>query len=255
MPRRASCEEHRDELAADLVVSADGAMWRPTEPSVAIAAEGPARARPDRHRPERRPALGPPRRCRPESEPRARRDRRRPAHARRRGRGRRASTTTSRRSARSTATPSSASRSTRRPTAGEVGVPALHGEPGYTHARAALDPAHARGERDPGRRLLHGHPAPRPCAHHVPARAGPGARRRSSRRSPRHVEAHVPPGVEASVEAAPGAVPAYSIAADHPAVLRRARGAPDRLPRPRAAARAHRRHAARGGRSSSRSSV
>jgi acetylornithine deacetylase/succinyl-diaminopimelate desuccinylase-like protein len=32
--------EHRDELAADLVVSADGAMWRPSEPSVAIAAKG-----------------------------------------------------------------------------------------------------------------------------------------------------------------------------------------------------------------------
>ncbi len=33
-------EAHRDELAADLVVSADGAMWRPSEPSVAIAAKG-----------------------------------------------------------------------------------------------------------------------------------------------------------------------------------------------------------------------
>jgi acetylornithine deacetylase/succinyl-diaminopimelate desuccinylase-like protein len=32
--------EHADELAADLVVSADGAMWRPSEPSVAIAAKG-----------------------------------------------------------------------------------------------------------------------------------------------------------------------------------------------------------------------
>jgi acetylornithine deacetylase/succinyl-diaminopimelate desuccinylase-like protein len=31
---------HREKLAADLVVSADGAMWRPTEPSVAIAAKG-----------------------------------------------------------------------------------------------------------------------------------------------------------------------------------------------------------------------
>ncbi len=31
---------HRDELAADLVVSADGAMWRPTEPSIAVAAKG-----------------------------------------------------------------------------------------------------------------------------------------------------------------------------------------------------------------------
>ena len=33
-------EAHRDDFAADLVVSADGAMWRPTEPSVAIAAKG-----------------------------------------------------------------------------------------------------------------------------------------------------------------------------------------------------------------------
>jgi acetylornithine deacetylase/succinyl-diaminopimelate desuccinylase-like protein len=33
-------DEHRDELACDLVVSADGAMWRPDEPSVAVAAKG-----------------------------------------------------------------------------------------------------------------------------------------------------------------------------------------------------------------------
>jgi acetylornithine deacetylase/succinyl-diaminopimelate desuccinylase-like protein len=33
-------EEHRDALAADLVLSADGAMWRNSEPSVAIAAKG-----------------------------------------------------------------------------------------------------------------------------------------------------------------------------------------------------------------------
>src|SRR5215468_254184 len=32
--------EHASELAADLVVSADGAMWRPTEPSVALASKG-----------------------------------------------------------------------------------------------------------------------------------------------------------------------------------------------------------------------
>jgi acetylornithine deacetylase/succinyl-diaminopimelate desuccinylase-like protein len=32
--------EHADELRADLVVSADGAMWRPSEPSVPIAAKG-----------------------------------------------------------------------------------------------------------------------------------------------------------------------------------------------------------------------
>jgi acetylornithine deacetylase/succinyl-diaminopimelate desuccinylase-like protein len=33
-------EAHRDELAADLVVSADGAMWRAGEPSIAVAAKG-----------------------------------------------------------------------------------------------------------------------------------------------------------------------------------------------------------------------
>src|SRR3954471_7680675 len=31
---------HADELRADLVVSADGAMWRPSEPSVSVAAKG-----------------------------------------------------------------------------------------------------------------------------------------------------------------------------------------------------------------------
>ena len=32
--------EHVDELAADLVISADGAMWRPSEPSLSIASKG-----------------------------------------------------------------------------------------------------------------------------------------------------------------------------------------------------------------------
>lgn len=32
--------EHAAELAADLVISADGAMWRPTEPSLSIASKG-----------------------------------------------------------------------------------------------------------------------------------------------------------------------------------------------------------------------
>jgi acetylornithine deacetylase/succinyl-diaminopimelate desuccinylase-like protein len=31
---------HADELAADLVISADGAMWRPTEPSLSVASKG-----------------------------------------------------------------------------------------------------------------------------------------------------------------------------------------------------------------------
>jgi acetylornithine deacetylase/succinyl-diaminopimelate desuccinylase-like protein len=33
-------DAHRDELGADLVVSADGAMWRSSEPSISIAAKG-----------------------------------------------------------------------------------------------------------------------------------------------------------------------------------------------------------------------
>jgi acetylornithine deacetylase/succinyl-diaminopimelate desuccinylase-like protein len=32
--------EHAEELTADLVISADGAMWRPTEPSLSIASKG-----------------------------------------------------------------------------------------------------------------------------------------------------------------------------------------------------------------------
>ncbi|QNN53237.1 dipeptidase [Nocardioides mesophilus] len=32
--------EHAEELAADLVISADGAMWRPSEPSLSIASKG-----------------------------------------------------------------------------------------------------------------------------------------------------------------------------------------------------------------------
>jgi acetylornithine deacetylase/succinyl-diaminopimelate desuccinylase-like protein len=37
---RAYVTEHAGELAADLVISADGAMWRPTEPSVSLASKG-----------------------------------------------------------------------------------------------------------------------------------------------------------------------------------------------------------------------
>jgi acetylornithine deacetylase/succinyl-diaminopimelate desuccinylase-like protein len=33
-------EQHADELACDLVISADGAMWRPGEPSLALASKG-----------------------------------------------------------------------------------------------------------------------------------------------------------------------------------------------------------------------
>ena len=32
--------EHAEELAADLVISADGAMWRPSEPSLSLASKG-----------------------------------------------------------------------------------------------------------------------------------------------------------------------------------------------------------------------
>ena len=68
--------EHRDELTADLVVSADGAMWRPTEPSVSDRRQGPRRLRPHRPRRRDRPALRPARRGSAEPEPRARAHRR-----------------------------------------------------------------------------------------------------------------------------------------------------------------------------------
>ena len=56
--------EHAAELAADLVISADGAMWRPDEPSLSLASKGLAQPGHRGHRRPHRPALGPLRRHR-----------------------------------------------------------------------------------------------------------------------------------------------------------------------------------------------
>ena len=85
----------------------------------------------------------------------------------------RASTTASRARARPTARDRARRRSTRRPTARASACPALHGEPGYTHARAAVDAAHAGGERHRGRRHVHRHPAAARRAH-ITCRLVPG---------------------------------------------------------------------------------
>jgi acetylornithine deacetylase/succinyl-diaminopimelate desuccinylase-like protein len=210
-------EAHRDELAADLVVSADGAMWRPTEPSIAIAAKGllaldltvsgpsadlhsgrhggavqnPIHALAEilagLHAPDGAVAvagfyddvvpLGAPEREALQRVPFDEADYRR-----------------------------------------QVGVPALHGEPGYTTlerlwARPTLE---VNGIEGGGPFTV----IPRRAGAHITCRLAPGQRPEAILAAiTRHVEAHVPPGVEARVEGARGAVPAYAVAADHPAVV------------------------------------
>jgi acetylornithine deacetylase/succinyl-diaminopimelate desuccinylase-like protein len=210
-------QTHRDELAADLVVSADGAMWRASEPSIAIAAKGLAALdvtvsgpATDLHSGRHGGAV------------------QNPLHALARllaclhdddG---------------SVAVPgfyddvvplAPAERETlaRIPFdaeayRAEVGAPALHGEAGFTTlerlwTRPTLEvngvegggwftviPARARAhltcrlvpDQDPGR-------VADAIAHHL--------------------EAHRPAGATLDVKAEPGAVPAYAIPADHPAVV------------------------------------
>ena len=210
-------EAHRDELAADVVVSADGAMWRPTEPSIAIAAKGllaldltvtgPSA---DLHSGRHGGAV------------------QNPNHALaaivaglhtsdgavavagfyddvvplgaldREALGR---------------VPFDEEAYRR-----QVGVPVLHGEPGYgTLERLWTRPTlEVNGIQGGGSFTV----IPRRARAHITCRLAPGQRPEAILAAiTRHIEAHVPPGVEASVEAAPGAVPAYSIAADHPAVV------------------------------------
>jgi acetylornithine deacetylase/succinyl-diaminopimelate desuccinylase-like protein len=207
---------HRDELAADLVVSADGAMWRPSEPSIAIAAKGllaldvvvtgPSA---DLHSGRHGGAV------------------QNPVHALARivaglhgpdG---------------AVAVPrfydgvlplSAAERDAlaRIPFddeayRDEVGVPVLHGEPGFTTlerlwTRPTLE---VNGVEAGGRFTV----IPRRARAHVTCRLVP-------EQDPvevlaavaRHVHATRPPGVEVAVEPEPGAVRAYSIPAGHPAV-------------------------------------
>jgi acetylornithine deacetylase/succinyl-diaminopimelate desuccinylase-like protein len=115
----------------------------------------------------------------------------------------------------------------------EVGVPALHGEPGYTTlqrlwTRPTLEVNELRG----------GGPftvIPRRAHAHVTCRLVPGQQPGAVLATiEEHVRRVAPPGVDVNVEPEPGAVPAYAIPADHPAVqagVRALRTAyPDREP-------------------------
>jgi acetylornithine deacetylase/succinyl-diaminopimelate desuccinylase-like protein len=208
--------EHRDELAADLVISADGAMWRSSEPSVAIAAKGLlaldlvvsgpgadlhsgrhggavqnplhalAQILASLHEPDGSVAVAgfyddvlP----LPEAD--------RAALAR-------------------VPFDEEAYRA-------EVGVPALHGEPGFTTlerlwTRPTLE---VNGVEGGGGFTV----IPRRARAHITCRLVPDQEPAAIFEAvARHIRTHRPAGVEVSVVAAPGAGPAYAIPADHAAV-------------------------------------
>jgi acetylornithine deacetylase/succinyl-diaminopimelate desuccinylase-like protein len=199
---------HRDELAADLVVSADGAMWRASEPSIPVAAKGllaldvvvtgPAS---DLHSGRHGGAV------------------QNPNHAL-------ASIVAGLHDANgAVAVPGFYDdvvpvelgdvpfdeEAYRR----ETGAPALHGEPGYSTlerlwTRPTLEVNELRGG---GAFTV----IPHEARAHVTCRLVPDQEpERVLAAITRHVAA--PEGVEVRVEARPGAVPAYSIGVDHPAV-------------------------------------
>ena len=79
-PARVRAPAHQAELACDLVISADGAQWRPDEPSLSIASKGLAALTVTVEGARRRPALRPLRRHRRQPRARAGDDPGRPAH-------------------------------------------------------------------------------------------------------------------------------------------------------------------------------
>jgi acetylornithine deacetylase/succinyl-diaminopimelate desuccinylase-like protein len=98
-----------------------------------------------------------------------------------------------------------------------IGARELHGEPGWSTierlwTRPTLEVNELRG----------GGPftvIPRAARAHLTSRLVPGQRPAAIVEAVvAHVARHAPPGVSVSVEAQPGAVPAYAIAGDHPAV-------------------------------------
>jgi acetylornithine deacetylase/succinyl-diaminopimelate desuccinylase-like protein len=208
--------EHRDELTADLVVSADGAMWRPTEPSVSVAAKGLVAfdlivhgAATDLHSGRHGGAVQNPNHVLARIVASLHRD---------------DGTVAIESFYDGVEELPEADRAAlaRVPFDDEtyrtsVGATALHGEPGYTTlerlwTRPTLEVNELRG----------GGPftvVPRVARAHLTSRLVPGQRPDAVAAA---VEAHVariaPPGVTVRVETQPGAVPAYAIAADHPAV-------------------------------------
>jgi acetylornithine deacetylase/succinyl-diaminopimelate desuccinylase-like protein len=208
--------DHRNELEADLVVSADGAMWRSSEPSIAIAAKGilafdvvvtgPGT---DLHSGRHGGAV------------------QNPLHALAQllaGVHEPDGTVAVDDFYRDVLPLSDADRAAlaRVPFEEEayrveVGVPALHGEPGFsTLERLWTRPTlEVNGVEGGGPFTV----IPRQARAHVTCRLVPDQDPAAIFEAVRaHVRAHSPPGVEVAVEAAPGAVPAYAIAADHAAV-------------------------------------
>jgi acetylornithine deacetylase/succinyl-diaminopimelate desuccinylase-like protein len=207
---------HRDELTADLVVSADGAMWRASEPSIAIAAKGllaleitVTGAATDLHSGRHGGAVQNPNHAlavilaglhEPDGgiavagfsdgvEPLGEADRVALA-----------------------AVPFDEEAYRR-----EVGVSALHGEPGYsTLERLWTRPTlEVNGIAGGGSFTV----IPRHARAHVTCRLVSGQRPEAVFAAiAAHVRGDCPPGVEVEIEAEPGAVQAYAIAADHPAV-------------------------------------
>jgi acetylornithine deacetylase/succinyl-diaminopimelate desuccinylase-like protein len=208
-------ERHRDELAGDLVVSADGAMWRASEPSVSVAAkglvafdlvvEGPVT---DLHSGRHGGAV------------------QNPNHALARvvaslhdDDGRVAVAGFYDDVERLSAADAAAladipfDEETYR---ADVGVSALHGEPGHSTlerlwTRPTLEVNELRG----------GGPftvIPRVARAHLTSRLVPGQKPEAVVAAvAAHVARHTPPGVTVRIESLPGAVPAYALGAGHPA--------------------------------------
>jgi acetylornithine deacetylase/succinyl-diaminopimelate desuccinylase-like protein len=208
--------DHRDALNADLVVSADGAMWRSSEPSIAIAAKGilafdvvvtgPGT---DLHSGRHGGAV------------------QNPLHALAQllaGLHEPDGTVAVAGFYDDVLPLSAADRAAlaRVPFDEEayrieVGVPELHGEPGFSAlerlwTRPTLE---VNGVEGGGSFTV----IPRRALAHVTCRLVPDQDPAAIFDVVRaHLRAHCPRGVEVAVEAAPGAVPAYAIAAGHPAV-------------------------------------
>jgi acetylornithine deacetylase/succinyl-diaminopimelate desuccinylase-like protein len=208
-------ESHREELAADLVVSADGAMWRASEPSVSVAAkglvafdlvvEGPAT---DLHSGRHGGAVQNPNHALARIVATLHDDDGRVAVA---GFYDDVEPLSGADAATLAQIPfdEEAYRE-------EIGVSALHGEPGHSTlehlwTRPTLEVNELRG----------GGPftvIPRVARAHLTSRLVPGQQPEAIVDAvAAHVARHTPPGVAARIEPLPGAVPAYALGAEHPA--------------------------------------
>src|SRR4051794_16395764 len=224
---------HADELAADLVVSADGAMWRAGEPSGPVAAKGLLALDVGGTGPAAHPPSGRPRGAGPKPHPPPPRVPaaphadggggggavQNPNHALSRllaslhDDGGRVAVPGFYDGVRDVPLPPMAFDEDAYQA--EVGVPALHGEPGYsTLERLWTRPTlEVNGIEGGGWFTV----IPRRAAAHITCRLVPGQDPDAVFAA---IERHLrpPPGVEVSVRREPGAVPAYEIATAPPAV-------------------------------------